>query len=486
MRKNKINILISISFLLLGFNILNSTELIGKNRPNFLIIMVDDISPSEFGCYGNKDYETPNIDALAYEGVYFNMAWATPMCSPTRALMTTGRYPSRTGVWHNDLRIKVGDYGRWNYAKGHYTFARLLSENGYQTAISGKPMALGDSEKSENVGFDEHYIHIDENIKLPKDGSFDGLFEGKWNFPGSLPVPSRFWHPAIVNNGELVETSLYDFGPDLYTDFVIDFMKRNKDGPFLAYFPMNLVHDIAGGGLPTLPKNGLPGKNKGGDLTELNLYVDMLVGRLVNALDALELRDNTIVFFASDNGTSGASKMHATEEGPRVPFIVNCPGIIKKRGATNALMEFADILPTLLDYSDTNLPEGYEVDGLSMKPFLDGTLENYRDSIVSYIATARMVRTKDWLLEAVDPVYGSPTGRLYFCDGSFSKSEYKLITDFSKNSALRNREMMLSILDRIPFPDMTIPIVKEEVKNYDSMPYKHYLKKGEKLKKIHP
>ena len=97
-----------------------------------------------------------------------------------------------------------------------------------------------------------------------------------------------------------------------------------------------------------------------------------------------------------------------------------------------------------------------------------------------------MVRTKDWLLEAVDPVYGSPTGRLYFCDGSFSKSEYKLITDFSKNSALRNREMMLSILDRIPFPDMTIPIVKEEVKNYDSMPYKHYLKKGEKLKKIHP
>ena len=136
-------------------------------------------------------------------------------------------------LWHNDLRIKVGDYGRWNYAKGHYTFARLLSENGYQTAISGKPMALGDSEKSENVGFDEHYIHIDENIKLPKDGSFDGLFEGKWNFPGSLPVPSRFWHPAIVNNGELVETSQYDFGPDLYTDFVIDFMKRNSYPSYL-------------------------------------------------------------------------------------------------------------------------------------------------------------------------------------------------------------------------------------------------------------
>ena len=90
---------------LLSFFVVSNILATENRRPNFLIIMVDDISPSEFGCYGNVDYATPNVDALANEGVFFNMAWATPMCSPTRALLTTGRYPTRTGVWHNDLRI---------------------------------------------------------------------------------------------------------------------------------------------------------------------------------------------------------------------------------------------------------------------------------------------------------------------------------------------------------------------------------------------
>ena len=82
-----------------------------EQRPNFLIIMVDDISPNAFSCYGNTEYQTPHVDALANGGVFFNMAWATPMCSPSRALLTTGRYPSRTGVWHNDLRIPTETTG---------------------------------------------------------------------------------------------------------------------------------------------------------------------------------------------------------------------------------------------------------------------------------------------------------------------------------------------------------------------------------------
>ena len=486
-------IIYSLIFILISFNSLKADSKKLSSRPNFLIIMVDDISPSEFGCYGNTDYPTPNIDALAEGGVFFNMAWATPMCSPTRALLTTGRYPSRTGVWHNDLRIpsevlddKIGSYNRWDFAKGHYTFARLLRENGYRTAIVGKQMSLGDHYPgSETIGFDEHFLHINEHAKLPKDQPYDGLFEGKWKFPGSMPVPSRFWHPAVTHNGKLVETDADDFAPDLYTDYLIDFIERYQDQPFLAYFPMNLVHDIAGGGLPTISRQG-PGSNKGGSLEDLNIYVDMLVGRIVDQLDRLNLRDNTIVIFASDNGTSGASKMHATEEGPRVPFIVNGPGLIKKRGATDALMEFADVFPTLIDYSNTELPKGYEIDGVSMKPFLDGSVDAYRDSIVSYIATARMVRTQDWLLEAVDPVYGNAEGRLYFCDGSFSKKDYILISDFSDPKMLEARNTMLSILDRIPFPNKKNPVVEQEVRNYDSMPYQHFLMKGEYIKKIHP
>ncbi len=453
-----------------------------QTRPNFLIIMVDDISPNAFSCYGNTEYKTPNVDALAESGVFFNMAWATPMCSPSRALLTTGRYPSQTGVWHNDLRVKVGDYGRWDYAMGHLTFARVLRDGGYKTAITGKQMALGHYRAdSKYVGFDEYYLHINENAKLPKDKKFDGLFEGAWAFPGSKPVPSRFWHPAVTHNGVMVDTDENDFAPDMYTDYLIDFMARNKDKPFLAYFPMNLVHDIAGGGLPTVPKNNLPGKNKGGNLKDLNLYVDRMVGRLTTALDDLGIRENTIVIFASDNGTSGASKMHATEEGPRVPFIVSCPSIIKKRGASNALMEFADVFPTIIDFANISLPENYKLDGISMKSFLLGDSEKYRDSIISYIATARMARTEDWLLEAVDPIYGNAEGRLYRCNGSMVKEDYTFITNFNTIEIIEAKKELLKALERNPFPDLNNPVVRDEVISYDSMPYRHYLEKHSQL-----
>ena len=113
------------------------------------------------------------------------------------------------------------------------------------------------------------------------------------------------------------------------------------------------------------------------------------------------LRDNTIVIFTCDNGENG-KKMHASEDGPRVPFIVNCPGLIQQRGATDELMEFSDIYPTLMEFSGASVPDGYALDGQSLVPFLTGATDIHREWIISYIATARMVRTKRWLLEAVD------------------------------------------------------------------------------------
>ena len=208
-----------------------------------------------------------------------------------------------------------------------------------------------------------------------------------------------------------------------------------------------------------------------------------MVGRLVSALNDLGIRENTIIIFASDNGTSGASKMHATEEGPRVPFIVNCPGLIKKRGSSNALMEFADVFPTIIDFANVSVPSGYELDGLSMKSFLLGKTDKYRDSIISYIATARMARSDEWLLEAVDPIYGSAEGRLYRCNGSMSKKDYTQITNFSSTEVIEARKRLLHALERNPFPDLNNPVVRDEVIRYDSMPYKHYLEKHSKLGK---
>ena len=144
-------------------------------------------------------------------------------------------------------------------------------------------------------------------------------------------------------------------------------------------------------------------------------------------------------------------------------------------------MEFADVFPTLMDFANIHLPNNYVIDGLSMKSFLLGESDVYRDSIVSYIATARMARSDDWLLEAVDPVYGSAGGRLYRCNGSMSKEDYTLITDFSSPEVREARNRLFKALERNPFPDLNEASVREEVIRYDSMPYKHYLKKHEKL-----
>jgi arylsulfatase A-like enzyme len=448
---------------------------VAAERPNFLIFMVDDISPEQFGCYGNTEIKTPHIDALAKDGVKFNTAWATPMCSPTRALLVTGRYPKRTGVWHNDLRLDCTRETRWSWASRHLTFAQVLRDHGYRTAIVGNPMALGGSVYSSDVGFDEHCIRALTLRDVPEGAVFTGRFEGKYNFPDAKPVPSRYWHPCVIRNGELMDTGPEDFGPDLYAGFLIDFMKRHRDRPFLAYYPMNLVHDIAGGGMPTTPVHGRPGTNKGGDLSDMIEYIDVLVGQLVDGLDEAGLRDNTIIMFTSDNGDSHGKKMHANEDGPRVPFVVNGPGIVKKRGTTGELMEFSDIFPTLMEFSGAGVPEGYALDGKSMVPFLTGKSDIHRDGITSWIATARMARTRRWLLEDADPVYGDAKGRMYDCRGGHLRSQYSEVTGSTDPEVMAARRELEQILERNPWPDRNDPAVAAEVKSYDNMPYKHFV-----------
>jgi arylsulfatase A-like enzyme len=455
------------------------------SRPNFLIIVIDDLSPEQFSCYSEGAQKSPNIDALAKSGVQFKTAWATPMCSSSRALLTTGRYAHRTGIWHNDLRINAKPSERYNWTTRHITFASLLRDNGYQTVMVGNNMALG-GRVDTTVGFNEYCHRADQQSAIPAGETFTGLYEGKYNFPGAKPIPSRYWHPCIITNGKLMETSADDFGPDIFVDYLIEFMGRNKNRPFLAYYPMNLVHDIAGGGIPTMPFRGRPGTNKGGSLEDLYRYIDQTVGRLISALDANGLRENTIVIFTSDNGDSKhGMKMHATENGPRVPFIVNAPSIVKPLGITDEMMEFADVFPTLMDFSQSSLPVGYEIDGKSLRPFLTGRSDTHRESIMSYIATARMARTRDYLLEAVDPVYGDYKGRIYRTNGSHLRQDYEDISHLNTPDVVAARKIFERILEANPWPDRSDPAIEAEVKSYDSMPYKHYLDTGKLIQKIY-
>lgn len=165
----KINLL-----LIFGILLTYSLVLADAGRPNFIVIVVDDLSPENFSCYDTSAAPTPNIDRLASTGVQFLTAWATPMCSSSRALLTTGRYPYRTGVWHNDLRINNNRSERYNWTTRHLTFAQALRDNGYRTALIGNNMALG-GKVDGSVGFDEFCHRADHPSAIPEGAVFTGL-----------------------------------------------------------------------------------------------------------------------------------------------------------------------------------------------------------------------------------------------------------------------------------------------------------------------
>ena len=161
-------------------------------------------------------------------------------------------------------------------------------------------------------------------------------------------------------------TTIDDYGPDIFTDFVIDFAERKRDKPFFIYFPMALTHNPAystPASNPNLKEKFRDSKKE--KFKENVEYMDALVGRIVKSLEDLDLRDDTIVIFVGDNGTGGEGKATPTELGARVPMIVNCPGRVKATGLSKALVDTSDVMPTLVELCGASLPENHPIDGHS-------------------------------------------------------------------------------------------------------------------------
>ncbi|MEX2264032.1 MAG: sulfatase-like hydrolase/transferase [Bryobacteraceae bacterium] len=399
-----------------------------RSRLNFLLILADDLGAGELGCYGNTKHRTPNLDALAGSGVRFETCYATPLCSPSRVLLMTGRYAYRTG-WYNFIgRITTR---KDRLSADEITFADVLKERGYRTGLAGKwqlglvskhPTMIHDS------GFDEYFSWAWNTGGLPKGSPFEGHER------------NRYWHPAIVENGRHVQTQPHHYGPDLYSGWIADFMKRNRERPFLAYYPMCLTHEPWD---PT-PVPGQPGKKTAGGLQANVEYMDHVVGKLVRALDDLGLRENTVVIFTGDNGTGKNGKATVTEKGVRVPMIVSCPGTIQQGVVSRDLIDFSDVLPTLTALSGTPLPCGATIDGRSFAPQLMGKRGNPREWIFSYLAYERMLRDERWLLEG--------DGKLYDCGKSRNGEGYKEVTTSSAPEVLAARARFEKILAKLPAP----------------------------------
>jgi arylsulfatase A len=181
-------------------------------------------------------------------------------------------------------------------------------------------------------------------------------------------------------------------------------------------------------------------------------YVDKLVGRIVQALEATGLRKNTVVLFTGDNGTGGQGKGQPTELGARVPMIANCPGIVKPLGPSEELVDLSDILPTLADFAGARLGQGHIIDGQSFAPLLRGAKGPTREWIYSYLGDRQVLRTKRWLLEDNGPDH---PGRLFDCGDSRNGAGYRDVTDSTAPEVLAAKKRFKEILADKPLPVVT-------------------------------
>ena len=410
--------------------------------PNILLIMADDLGAKELGCYGHRRHQTPHLDALARTGMRFETCYATPVCSPTRLMLMTGQYGFRNG-WC-DMRNRPGGPGnspKSNVGDYHVTFADMLKKRGYATAVAGKWQLPGAyPTRVLDCGFDEYFIWVYKDY-LPK-----GMqYRGGWERPNKKKC-SRYFHPGVMKNGEHLPTKPTDFGPDLYTDFLIDFMRRHRTTPFLAYYPMCLTHTPWG---PTPDRPDLPQKNTTKTLQAFVEYTDKLIGRLVGALEKLGLRQNTVVIFTGDNGTDRAGKYTPTELGARVPLIASCPGTVQSGVVSRELISLSDVFPTMAELSGAALPQDRVIDGCSFAKTLQGKPGPTRDWTFSFLSDTRILRDKRWLLEFNTP---DDFGRFYDCGDRRDGEGYEDVTDSTRSEVVAARRRFEKILKGLPAP----------------------------------
>lgn len=339
--------------------------------PNIVVILADDFGRELLSSYGGQsDYDTPNLDQFAKTGLQFNTCYSTPMCVPSRVELLTGRYSFR-------------NYTAWEEIdRSETTYVRLLKAAGYKTAMAGKWHPHGQWELNPvppiHAGFDEYCsydsVHMLEQAK-----------RGEGN---------RFWGGTIVRNG--VEETLDRYGPDVYSDFLVDFMKRNKAGPFLAYYAMTTMHrpfqptpDHSEAPKPgeSAPKEWMGARGSPENFRPMLRYADKMVGKILNSVETLGLSENTLVIFTADNGTDNVGeaktirsrfmdqevrggKYFPTELGVNVPFLVRWPGKVKPGSSTDAIVDFTDLFPTFCDIAGVTLPKNHHLDGQSLMPVL--------------------------------------------------------------------------------------------------------------------
>ena len=434
-----------LSFLLLNSALLQAgapSVTPAGQRPNVILILADDLGAAELGCYGHTTHQTPNLDRMAAAGVRFETFYAMPLCTPTRVALMTGQYGFHNGFlgMQNPAFKPAGDSPQADIGS-HFTHADLMKSAGYATAQAGKWQLSGKLPTLiRDTGFDEYCMWAYDH-NLPE-GTTHPAHEGNGGKGGNT---CRYWHPCIIQNGQYRPTTENDYGPDLFTDFVLDFAQRNSQQPFFVYYTSVLTH---GPHLET-PDPANPGKRLPANFQNNLQYLDHLMGRLMNGLQKSGLAENTYVIFIGDNGTGARGKGTVTELGARVPGIIVGPGV-KAGLVSGAVADLTDIMPTLADISGARLPADRPFDGHSLLPVLTGSSPKHRDWIYSHLDDGRILRDERWLLEMPK---GGAAGRFFDCGASRNGTDYRDVTDSAAAEVQAARARFDAILAKLPRPE---------------------------------
>ncbi|MFA6563469.1 MAG: arylsulfatase [Verrucomicrobiia bacterium] len=324
-------------------------------KPNVLLILTDDQGYGDLSIHGNPHLSTPHIDRLGREGVRFDRFYVNSFCAPTRAALLTGRYPLRTGTYgvtHNKEAMRTGEV----------TIAEALRGAGYRTACIGKW----------HNGEQFPHTPLGQGFEL-----FFGFHNGHWN---------NYFNAELLRGAKFEKTKGYI--TDVLADEAIRFMEKNRTQPFFCYAAFNAPHSP----YQVPDKYFDKFRAKGFDETVACFYgmcenLDDNVGRLLATLDHCKLADDTIVLFMTDNGgTAGVKtynagmrggKVSVHEGGSRVPLFVRWPARHWTPRVVPQLTAHIDIYPTLLDLCGVKPPPGPKLDGVSLRPLLEGAPANW-------------------------------------------------------------------------------------------------------------
>ncbi len=363
--------------------------------PNIILIMADDLGYETLSINGSQDYQTPNLDQLAQDGMRFTHAYSTPLCTPSRVQLMTGKYNFRNYVGFGILDPEQKTFGHW------------MKDMGYQTCVIGKWQLWGNERQREL---------FNRTGTMPFDAGFDEYC--LWQVEDKYGP--RFKDPYLEINDSISQPFPGDYGPDKFVNYAKDFISRKKGEPFFLYYPMVLTHD------PFQPTPGHPDYEEFDSSTRLNdttyfrnnvAYMDKIIGQIRAHVEKEGLIDRTLMLFIGDNGTDRdvistwngqripGWKGYPLEYGTHVPMIAFWEGSIAPGQINDNLIDFTDFLPTVMEVSGKRNLNQLESDGLSFYDQLFGESKEVRDWVFCHYAPQwgkfehrRYVHDKEWKL----------------------------------------------------------------------------------------